>query len=38
MKNKLLKIIEKIVLSDFFVRAFVYVCALLFTILLSIKI
>lgn len=32
------KIFEKIILSDVFVKAFVYICALLFTLIFSINI
>ena len=31
------KLLEKIILSDEFVRIFVYACALLFTLILSIE-
>lgn len=32
------KLLEKIILSDVFVKAFVYICALLFTLIFSINI
>lgn len=31
------KLLEKIILSDVFVKAFVYICAILFTLIFSIQ-